>query len=65
MHFHAVMNGADPAAGRKWKRETHFPRIWIIRYKDGYIESAGTDKETAGQMAREHGKLHGGIEVIT
>lgn len=37
----------------------------MIRYKDGYIEAAGTDKEKAGQLAREHGKLHGGIEVIT
>lgn len=40
------------------------PRIWVIRYKDGHLESAGMDLEEAKRRAAEKAEKHGGVEGI-
>ena len=51
--------------GALYNKRNRFPRVWVIRYKDGHIESAGTSKEGAASLARQNAEKHGGIEVIT
>lgn len=46
------------------EKKNRRPRVWLIRYRDGRIESAGTDRKKAEEIARKNGGKHGGVEVI-
>jgi len=40
------------------------PQVWLIRYTDGHLESAGTDRKQAELLAEKNAKDHGGSAIV-
>lgn len=43
---------------------TSLPQVWLIRYGDGHLESAGTDRKRAEMLAKKNAPKHGGSAVV-
>ena len=56
--------GSEAGKEKTNETDTKSGKIWLIRYRDGHLESAGMNLEEARRRAAEKASMHGGIEII-